>query len=76
LKSFMEVYPDTEYTEEVAFKRLDSQYLLAKNSVLNKQKQRYYEAIEIYYTFVDKYPKSTYIKEAEAIFGKCQEELK
>ncbi|MCU0430303.1 MAG: outer membrane protein assembly factor BamD [Cytophagaceae bacterium] len=76
LGSFLNTYPDSEYTEEVAYKRLESQYLLAKNSIASKQKQRYYEAIEIYYTFVDKYPKSTFISKAEEIFGNCQEALK
>jgi outer membrane protein assembly factor BamD len=76
VKTFIDTYPDSEFTEEMYYIRFDSQYHLAKNSVETKQKERYYEAIEFYHTFVDKYPNSKYIKEAEALYELCQLKLK
>jgi outer membrane protein assembly factor BamD len=75
-KGFVDIYPDCEYTEEMYFIRFESQYLLAKNSVEHKQLERYYEAIEFYHNFVDKYPKSKYLKMAEQYYGLCQEQKK
>lgn len=68
VKSFIDAYPDSEFTEEMYYIRFDSQYHLAKNSVSNKQLERYYEAIEFYHNFVDKYPNSKYLKDAEVLY--------
>jgi outer membrane protein assembly factor BamD len=58
-------YPDTKFAEEMDFLIIKSQYLYAKNSLEIKQEERFNEAIEEYDRFVEKYPKSTYLKEAE-----------
>jgi outer membrane protein assembly factor BamD len=58
-------YPDTQFAEEMDFLIIKSQYLYAKNSLEIKQEDRYNEAVEEYERFVEKYPKSTYLKEAE-----------
>jgi outer membrane protein assembly factor BamD len=58
-------YPDTKFAEEMEFLTIKSQYLYANNSLEIKQEERYNEAIEEYERFVEKYPKSTYLKEAE-----------
>ena len=76
LKSFIDAYPDSEFSEEMHFLRFDSQYHLAKNSVENKQLDRYYEAIEFYHNFVDKYPNSKYLKEAEIQYESCRLKIK
>ncbi|HET8829761.1 MAG TPA: outer membrane protein assembly factor BamD [Pelobium sp.] len=58
-------FPDTKYAEEMEFLSIKAQYLYAKNSVETKQEERYNEAIEEYNRFMERYPKSTYAKEAE-----------
>lgn len=58
-------YPDTKFAEEMEFLTIKSQYLYANNSLEIKQEERYNEAIEEYERFVEKYPKSTYLKEVE-----------
>jgi outer membrane protein assembly factor BamD len=58
-------YPDTQFAEEMDFLIIKSQYLYAKNSLEIKQEDRYNEAVEEYERFVEKYPKSTYLKDAE-----------
>jgi outer membrane protein assembly factor BamD len=57
-------FPDTKYAEEMEFLTIKSQYLYAKNSLETKQEERYQEAIDEYERFAEKYPKSTYLKEA------------
>jgi len=75
IKSFIEMYPDSEFTEEMYFIRFESQYLLSKHSVTFKQMERYYEAIEFYHNFVDKYPNSKYLKDAEGIYEICRQKI-
>ena len=75
IKSFLETYPDSEYSEEMYYIRFHSQYLLAKHSVDHKQLERYYEAIEFYHSFVDKYPSSLYLKEAEGMYEDCRQKV-
>ena len=58
-------FPDTKYAEEMEFLTIQAQYLYAKNSLETKQEARYNEAIEEYNRFIEKYPKTTYLKKAE-----------
>ncbi len=76
IKDFLDTYPDSEYTEELFFLRFNSQYHLSKNSIEHKQLERYYEAIEFYHNFVDKYSSSKYIKEAELMYEDCRLKVK
>jgi len=66
-------FPETKYREELTFLILKSNYLLAENSVKKKKLQRINETIDAYYTFVDSYKESKYLKEAENIFTKVGE---
>ncbi len=76
IKSFLDTYPDTEYSEEMYFIRFQAQYYLSKHSVEKKQLERYYEAIDFYHNFVDKFPSSKYVKEAEQLYEICQGKIK
>ena len=58
-------FPDTKYAEEMEFLTIQAQYLYAKNSLETKQEARYNEAIEEYNRFIEKYPKTSYLKKAE-----------
>jgi len=69
-------FPDSKYCEESQFLILKSQYLLAQNSIETKQKERFEDAVKFYYKFVDNYPTSKYIKEAEQIFDISKKKLK
>ena len=57
-------FPDTKYAEEMEFLTIQAQYLYAKNSLETKQEARYNEAIEEHDRFIEKYPKTTYLKKA------------
>lgn len=66
-------FPETEYREELTFLIVKSNFLLAENSITKKKLQRIDETIEAYYTFVDAYKESKYLKEAQSIFTKMSE---
>ena len=61
-------YPDSQYREEIMYMLLKSKYLLAVNSVQEKQEERLSSALDEYFTFVDNYPESKYRKEADKFY--------
>jgi outer membrane protein assembly factor BamD len=76
LTSFMEQYPNSTYLEEIALTRVESQYHLAKNSVVGKlQIERYYDAIGFYRSFVEKFPSSKYLSDAKQFADQSESEL-
>ncbi len=75
LRTSLTEYPDTKFREELMFLRLKSSYLLAENSVIEKQQERYQSAVDEYYSFLDEFPESEYIKEAEKIYTSVQEKI-
>ncbi len=60
-------FPDTKYAEEMEFLTVKAQALYAGASFEVKQEERYNEAIQLYAEFIQNYPSSKYLKEAEAI---------
>jgi outer membrane protein assembly factor BamD len=75
LENYRKKYPDSPYNEEAQYLRIDSQYHYAKKSIDSKQKERFYEAIDLYQDFVDRYPQSQYLEDAEKIYENCLEEI-
>lgn len=70
-KNFLRDHPDSQLQEDALFHATKSYYLLAKNSISDKQKERYNLSIQNYLDFIDKYPKSKYRNEAEKIYTYC-----
>ena len=68
IDNFQKDFPDSEYIEELSFLKVQSQYDLASVSFENKQKERYTDALKFYEDFIDKFPKSKYIKQAEKVY--------
>lgn len=66
--NFEKEYPASKFNEEAAFLRLDAQYNLARLSVEEKQRERYFEAIAYYQSLIDKFPNSKYLRTAETIY--------
>lgn len=60
-------YPDTKYAEEMEFLSVKAQYLYAHESLEFKQEDRYTQAIALADQFVEKYPKSGYIAQAQGL---------
>lgn len=69
-------FPESNTLEEVRFLILKSSFTLAKNSIFEKQEDRYTETLDHYNTFIKKHPKSKWLKEARDIEKESKSELK
>lgn len=68
LTNSLAMHPDTKYREELMFMLLESKYLLAMGSVIEKKDERLSSALDEYFTFVDEFPESKYKKEADRFY--------
>ncbi|WP_114781639.1 outer membrane protein assembly factor BamD [Botryobacter ruber] len=75
LTNFLNEHPASPYGEEAAFLRLDAQYRYAQESVLSKQQERFMEAVDFYQSFIDQYPNSKYLRDAEQVYSNALSEL-
>jgi len=66
--NFRKDFPDSKLNEEMAYLKVRAQYTLAKLSIYSKQKERYTQVVEFYESFIDSYPQSEYLKDAEGIY--------
>lgn len=69
-------YANSKYREEMMFLKLSSLYLYAEKSMPEKQKIRYQDALDDYYSFMEEFPKSKYSKDVASIFQKTNKYLK
>jgi len=69
-------YPDTDNAEEIRFMTVKSAYLLAKNSFVEKQRERYQETLEKGEAFLDRYDDSRYQKEVANYVDESKQSLK
>ncbi len=67
--NFQRDFPDSDLNEEISFLKIEAQYNLAKQSFKNLQKERYADVVEFYQAFIDTYPGSKYLKEAENMYS-------
>ncbi|WP_400191974.1 outer membrane protein assembly factor BamD [Hymenobacter sp. B81] len=74
--TYQQQYPASLYGEQAAFLKLASQHELAKESVEEKQRERFLEVVVFYQNFVDTYPQSKNLKAAEAMYDYAQKFLK
>lgn len=75
-KNYINGFPDSDYREEALFLIVKSGFLMAENSIVTKQTERYESVINDYESFLDEYPSSKHIKEAEKYFAKSQDYIK
>lgn len=68
LTNYIKSYPNSQYDEEASFLIIKSDYLYAINSVLNKKSERLQNVIDTYLKFIDAYPKSNYLSEAQKLY--------
>lgn len=69
--NFQRDFPDSDFNEEIGYWKLAAQFELAEQSIQTKQKERYYTTIEYYQSFIDRYPESKFVQEAESIYETC-----
>jgi outer membrane protein assembly factor BamD len=75
LDNFRMEFPSSPFAEEAAYLKLDAQYEYANQSIISKQEERYYEAVEFYQNFVDQYPESDFMRNANLVYDKTIAEL-
>ena len=67
--SFANDFPVSDFNEEIAYKKFVAQFLLAEKSIPSKQEERYRKANEFYLDFLDTYPTSSYLRDADKKYG-------
>jgi outer membrane protein assembly factor BamD len=75
LQNSLNEYPETEHREELMFLLLRSHFLLAENSIVSRQVERYQESVDEYYSFVGEFPESKYRQQADRIYDAALEEI-
>lgn len=69
-------YPYSKYREDFEMLILKSKYQEAKESIEEKKEDRYREVIDEYYSFINNYPESKNLKEAENIYNIARRHVK
>lgn len=76
LKNFVKTYPDSKFREEVMYLVLRSTYTHAKNSVFEKQRERYQQTVDEYYNLISEFPQTRYRREVDRIYKEAVEQTK
>lgn len=69
-------FPDTKYREELSFLILEAKHIQAVKSVEEKKEERVRDTIDEYYSFINEFPESKYLKKAETIYQDAEVLLK
>jgi outer membrane protein assembly factor BamD len=68
LRNSLNEYPETKHREELMYLILKSNFLLASNSILSRQKERFQNTVDEYYSFISEFPESKYRREADRLY--------
>ncbi|TXB62540.1 outer membrane protein assembly factor BamD [Phaeodactylibacter luteus] len=69
-------FPDTQNAEEIEYMAIRSAYLLANNSFVEKQKERFEDAVERAEEFLSRYTDSRFGDEVAKMYEDSKEQLK
>jgi outer membrane protein assembly factor BamD len=72
----MNNYPESTSGENYKLMVVKSYFKFAKMSILDKQEERFEKVINEYQDFVDRYPNSELLKEAESYYIQSQNQIK
>ena len=75
LTNFLREYPGSKYAEEAQFLRITAEHDLARESVTEKQRERFLETVAYYQGFVDAFPQSKHLRAAESAYDDAQRQL-
>lgn len=76
LANFRKDFPSSSFNELASFLRIEAQYNYAKESITARQRERYLEVVDIYQAFIDAYPTSKYLRQAEGFYTFSLQEIK
>jgi len=69
-------FPVSKYREELSFLILRSRYMMAMQSVESLKMDRFRATQDEYFSFLNDFPESKHLKEAEAILKECKKIIK
>lgn len=75
LNNFKQNFPDSKYIEEAYYLVILSEYKHAQQSILSKQPERYRAVVEHYKEYLDRYPNSKFLRNAEKVYAESLEKL-
>ncbi len=75
ITNFQRDFPDSDYSEEMAYLKVLAQFDLANSTIESKQKERFADASKFYLELLDKYPQSAFLKNAEKMYEKSVQEV-
>lgn len=76
LENLLKDFPETNRAFQVRYDIIKSMYLLAENSIITKQEERYTEVLTNAKEYLEKYPDSPYINEINSIINNSNKTLK
>ncbi len=75
LNNFKDNFPDSKYIEEAYYLVILSEYKLAEQSLISKQAERYKSVVDYYLEFLDRYPESEFLRDAQKMYGDSLEKV-
>ncbi len=75
-ENMLKDFPETNDADKIRFMIVRSYYLLAENSVVEKQPERYQTVLERAGEYLQRYPKSEYAKEVSLFLNNSTKKLK
>lgn len=76
LNNSLKEFTESRYREEMMFLKLNSLYLYAANSFPARQRERFQDTLDDYYSFMEEFPESKYSREVNRIFQSTTRFLK
>ena len=76
LTNSLKEYSESKYREEMMYLKLHSLYLYAEKSIPARQKERFQETLDDYFSFMEEYPESKYSREVQRIYDSTARYLK
>ena len=73
--NFTKDFPDSDYNDHISYLKVECSYKLAKKSIRSRQRERLNDTIEYYNEFINDYPESKNISEAENLYEACLDDL-
>ena len=68
-------YPDSRFNSELQYLKIEASYLMADQSIPSKQVARYTNVITMYEEYIDDFPESTFIGEAQKYYNDALKKL-
>src|SRR5690606_6545703 len=75
LNNFKQNFPDSKYIEEAYYLVIHAEFELAEQSLRSIQAERYKAVVDHYQEFLDRYPESNFLKNAEKLYAESLDHL-